>query len=377
MKSIKRYKEPILFLIIFNIPLYFLAKQMGVSNMFNTMMNTAYHLLMETAFFLLAICVVMSAFSYMLNEFGVVALLNRLLSSLMKPLYGLPGAASLGIVLTYLTDNPAILSVADNESYKAYFEEYQLPALTNLGTSFGMGLIVTTFVIGIKPLANDSMISAALIGNLGAVIGSIISTRLMLHFCKKHFGVQKGSINTKAYTENETKSSNKLGDRILKCIIDGGTKGVELGMSIVPGVLVVCTFVFMLTNGPSASGAYTGAAYEGVALLPKIADALNFILQPMFGFKSSECISVPITALGAAGAATGIIPKLYYAGAASPHDIAVFVSMCMCWSGYLSTHLSMMGKLGYTELTGKAILSHTIAGLCAGVVTNWIYVLIM
>lgn len=377
MKSIKRYKEPILFLIIFNIPLYCLAKQMGVSNMFNTMMNTAYHLLMETAFFLLAICVVMSAFSYMLNEFGVVALLNRLLSSLMKPLYGLPGAASLGIVLTYLTDNPAILSVADNESYKAYFEEYQLPALTNLGTSFGMGLIVTTFVIGIKPLANDSMISAALIGNLGAVIGSIISTRLMLHFCKKHFGVQKGSINTKAYTENETKSSGKLGDRILKCIIDGGTKGVELGMSIVPGVLVVCTFVFMLTNGPSASGAYTGAAYEGVALLPKIADALNFILQPMFGFKSSECISVPITALGAAGAATGIIPKLYYAGAASPHDIAVFVSMCMCWSGYLSTHLSMMGKLGYTELTGKAILSHTIAGLCAGVVTNWIYVLIM
>ncbi len=377
MKSIKRYKEPILFLIIFNIPLYFLAKQMGISNMFNTMMNTAYSLLMETAFFLLAICVVMSAFSYMLNEFGVVALLNRLLSSLMKPLYGLPGAASLGIVLTYLTDNPAILSVADNDSYKAYFEEYQLPALTNLGTSFGMGLIVTTFVIGIKPLANDSMISAALIGNLGAVIGSIISTRLMLHFCKKHFGVQKGSINTKAYTENETKSSSKLGDRILKCIIDGGTKGVELGMSIVPGVLVVCTFVFMLTNGPSASGAYTGAAYEGVALLPKIADALNFILQPMFGFKSSECISVPITALGAAGAATGIIPKLYYAGAASPHDIAVFVSMCMCWSGYLSTHLSMMGKLGYTELTGKAILSHTIAGLCAGVVTNWIYVLIM
>lgn len=377
MKSIKRYKEPILFLIIFNIPLYFLAKQMGISNMFNTMMNTAYSLLMETAFFLLAICVVMSAFSYMLNEFGVVALLNRLLSSLMKPLYGLPGAASLGIVLTYLTDNPAILSVADNDSYKAYFEEYQLPALTNLGTSFGMGLIVTTFVIGIKPLANDSMISAALIGNLGAVIGSIISTRLMLHFCKKHFGVQKGSINTKAYTENETKSSSRLGDRILKCIIDGGTKGVELGMSIVPGVLVVCTFVFMLTNGPSASGAYTGAAYEGVALLPKIADALNFILQPMFGFKSSECISVPITALGAAGAATGIIPKLYYAGAASPHDIAVFVSMCMCWSGYLSTHLSMMGKLGYTELTGKAILSHTIAGLCAGVVTNWIYVLIM
>lgn len=376
MNFLKKYKEPLLFLLIFSIPMYYFASVMGLSNMFNTIMNTSYRLLMDTAFFLLAICVVMSAFSYMLNEFGVVALLNKLLSVLMKPLYSLPGAASLGIILTYLTDNPAILSIADNSDYRLYFKEYQLPALTNLGTSFGMGLIVTTFVIGIKPMHGDNMLTAALLGNLGAVVGSIISTRLMLHFCKKHFGILKDSINTNAYTEPDTTSKGKIGNRVLKCIIDGGEKGVELGMSIVPGVLVVCTFVFMITNGPSDSGVYTGAAYEGVAILPKIADALNFILQPLFGFHSNRCISVPITALGAAGAATGIIPKLYYDGFANAHDIAVFVSMCMCWSGYFSTHLSMMSKLGYKELTGKAIISHTIAGLCAGVFTNCLYNLI-
>ncbi len=30
---------------------------------------------------------------------------------------------------------------------KKYFKKYQLPAITNLGTSFGMGLIVSTFMI--------------------------------------------------------------------------------------------------------------------------------------------------------------------------------------------------------------------------------------
>ena len=39
----------------------------------------------------------------MLTEFGVVALINKLLSPLMGVLYGLPGAASIGIVTTYLS----------------------------------------------------------------------------------------------------------------------------------------------------------------------------------------------------------------------------------------------------------------------------------
>lgn len=57
-------------------------------------------------------------------------------------------------------------------------------------------------------------------------------------------------------------------------------------------------------------------------------------------------------------------------------DIAVFTAMCMCWSGYLSTHISMMDSLKCRELTGKAIVSHTVGGLCAGIVAHWIFVLV-
>ncbi len=64
-------------------------------------------------------------------------------------------------------------------------------------------------------------------------------------------------------------------------------------------------------------------------------------------------------------------------GKAVGGDIAVFTAMCMCWSGYLSTHVAMMSSLKVNKLTGKAILSHTIGGLCAGVVANWIFKLVM
>ena len=50
--------------------------------------------------------------------------------------------------------------------------------------------------------------------------------------------------------------------------------------------------------------------------------------------------------------------------------------MCMCWSGYLSTHVSMMSSLGRSDLSGKAIGSHTIGGLIAGIAANWLYKLI-
>lgn len=376
MKGIVKYKEPLLFLLIFTGLMSYLSSVMGLSNMLNTMMNTAYRLLIDTAFYLMAITVVMSAFAQMLSEFGVVALLNHVLAGLMKPIYNLPGAASLGIVLTYLTDNPAILSVAGNLEYRAYFKKYQLPALTNLGTSFGMGLIVTTFVLGLVPQNGENLVNAALLGNVGAIIGSIISTRLMLYFTKKAYGTDDTVLNQGVYKLEEEKEKKSVGARILSGIIDGGTKGVELGMGIIPGVLIVCTFVFLLTNSPSPDGTYTGAAFEGVGLLPAIADKLNFILQPLFGFSSNKGITVPITSLGAAGASLSIVKDLYATGFANAHDVAVFVSMSLCWSGYLSTHVSMMDGLGFKEMTGKAILSHTIGGLCAGIATNWIYTLL-
>ena len=88
----------------------------------------------------------------------------------------------------------------------------------------------------------------------------------------------------------------------------------------------------MLTNGPSEAGTFTGAAYEGIGFLPWLAEKVEFILAPLFGFTSAEGISVPITALGAAGAAIGLIPNLVESGLATGNDSAVFTAMCMCWS---------------------------------------------
>ena len=84
----------------------------------------------------------------------------------------------------------------------------------------------------------------------------------------------------------------------------------------------------------------------------------------------------PDKALGAAGAAIGMAERLVAGGLANAHDVAVFTAMCMCWSGYLSTHVAMMDALKSSHLTGKAILSHTIGGLVAGISANLIFQLI-
>ena len=373
----KRSIEPIIFLVIFLGIFCLIGSQMGAANMLSTMMNTAYALLMDTVFYIMAIAVLAGAVSALLSEFGVVDLINKLVSPLMKPLFGLPGAASLGIITTYLSDNPAILALANDGKFRSYFKKYQLPALTNLGTAFGMGLIVTTFMIGIKSPTGENLVAAALIGNLGAFIGSIVSARLMLHQTAKIFGKDAPCtpLDNVCVDTAETTEKKGVGMRVIECLMGGGKTGVQLGLDIIPGVLIICTMVMMLTNGAPAEG-FTGGAYEGVSFLPWLGDKITFILKPLFGFTSAECIAVPITALGAAGAAIGLVPGMIESGAATAHDIAVFTSMCMCWSGYLSTHVAMMDSLRHSNLTGKAILSHTIGGLCAGVAANWIYQLI-
>lgn len=372
--------EVFIFLAIFVGIFLYLGKAMGAVNMLNTMMNTGYQLLIDTVLYILAIAVLAGAISGLFTEFGVVALINKILSPLMKPLYALPGASIIGVLATYLSDNPAILTLAKQTEFKRYFKKYQFPALTNIGTAFGMGLVITTFMIGIKNPAGGTFIIPALIGNLGAVIGSIVSVRIMLFFTAKTFGKEESCVQSDIEhqmggNERELRSGS-LGNRILGAILDGGKSGVDMGLAIIPGVVVICTLVMMLTNGPSASGEYTGAAYEGIALLPALGDKLRFILEPLFGFTSSKGVAVPITALGAAGAAIGLVPKMVQDGIAVGNDIAVFTAMCMCWSGYLSTHVAMMDSLKCKELTGKAIFSHTIGGLCAGVSAHWIYQII-
>ena len=349
--------------------------------MMKTLMATAYELLLDTVFNIMAIAVIAGALSGIFSEFGVIALLNKLLSPLMKPLYNLPGAAAIGVMTTYLSDNPAILSLAEDRNFKKYFKKFQLPVLCNLGTSFGMGLIVTTFMIGLNS-DGEKIGLAVLIGNIAAVIGSIVSVRMMMHFTKKEFGTTEYCIPLDK-NENMDDLLNKreirdggVGRRLLESMLEGGKNGVDVGLAIIPGVLAICTVVMILTNGPSADGTYTGAAYEGVALLPWLGEKLDFILKPLFGFSSASAVAVPITALGAAGAAIGLVPNMLASGAAHANDVAVFTAMCMCWSGYLSTHVAMMSSLKVSKMTGKAIVSHTIGGLCAGIVANFLFQLL-
>lgn len=353
---------------------------MGGINMINTMMNTAYALLTDTVFYIMSIAVLAGAISGLFSEFGVIAMMNKLLSPLMKPIYDMPGASIIGVFATYLSDNPAILTLAEDKNFRRYFKKYQFPALTNLGTAFGMGLIITAFMIGIPAPNGESFILAVIVGNIGTIIGSIVSTRLMLRYTSKIYGktemcipsddnVSKDDINYRIIR------SGNIGTRFLDSMLTGAKSGVDMGLAIIPGVLIICTIVMMLTNGPSPDG-YTGAAYEGIAFLPWIGEKLKFILVPLFGFSSPEAISVPLTSLGAAGAAIGLIPKMVETGIVHANDIAVFTAMSMCWSGYLSTHVAMMDSLKCSHLTGKAIFSHTIGGLVAGISANWLFKLI-
>ena len=367
---------PVIFLLIMILALVFFSLTMGLSNFLRTVMNTAFALLIDTCFYIMAVAVIMGALASLMGEFGVVEMLNKLLNPLMKPLYGLPGAAALGVVTTYLSDNPAILSLAQDREFRKFFKKYQFYALTNLGTAFGMGIIVSTFMLGLS-VPDGHVLAAVLIGNLGAVIGSIVSTRLMLLQTKKSVGTEEDAEDIPVQLDEETAGirvkKESLGMRVLNAALNGGRSGVDIGLSIIPGVVVVCTLVMLLTKGPAEDGTYTGAAFEGVRLLPLAAEKIRFLLQPLFGFATPEAIAVPITALGSAGAATGIVGELALAGQANAHDIAVFTAMCMCWSGYLSTHASMMQTLKRPDLTGKAILSHTIGGLAAGVAANWLF----
>lgn len=360
------------FMVAFVLLFCIFAIPMGLANAMNTLMNTAYRLLIDVALYSMSIAVLASAISELFSAYGVNSLFNRLLSRWMGPVYGMPGAAAMCIITTYLSDNPTVLTVTANRQYLRYFRAYQIPALTNLGTSFGMGLVVTTFVLGLGSSVPDIGL-VAFCGNLGTIAGSIFSTRLLLALLRR-------TINPDLPAENDETFDHPQEDTcprgLMSVLMSGGRKGMELGFGIIPGILIICTLVMMLTNGPSISGDYTGAAYEGIGLLPAMAEKLNFLLKPLFGFSSAAAIAVPVTAMGSTGAALGLIPSLIQHGQATGSDIAVFTAMCMCWSGYLSTHASIMDVLHCPQFTGKAVMAHTIGGLVAGITAHWSFVLI-
>ena len=382
----KRKKTIVAIICLFAIIAFFtvFAIPMGLANTINTLMNTAFDLLLNTVFYIMALAVIAGALSELMSEFGVVELINRILSPLMKPLFGMPGASALGIVTTYLSDNPAILTLASDNKFRRFFKAYQVPALTNLGTSFGMGLIVTSFMLAFSKQLGGGVIWAALCGNFGTVVGAIVSTRLMLMFMKRQFDKDEPAVFEPEVENNYGRAEKPRGPlHVLNALMDGGKKGVDLGLAIIPGVLIICSIVMMLTKGAPEDGVYTGGAYEGIGALPWLAEKINFLLKPLFGFASNEALGVPVTALGSAGAALPMIREIVIdsvssgiAAKAILNDIAVFTAICMCWSGYLSTHVSMMDALHCNRFTGKAILCHTIGGLCAGIAAHWLFQLV-
>jgi len=367
----------------------YLAYVMGLANMLNTMMHTAHDLLLNTVFYLMAICVLTGALGATFVEFGVVDLFQKVLRPIMKPLFNLPGVASLGAVMTFLSDNPAIISLSQDKRFARYFKKYQLISLTNFGTAFGMGLIVIVFMIG------QGYFAAPFIGLVGAIVGCGISTRLMQRFIVKDYPSYKdeNAISDEEMASLEAEeSSTKEGDdkpadstfiRLLNALLDGGKSGVNIGLAVIPGVLIISTFVMMLTFGPSTEGvdasgnaivAYTGAAYEGTKALPWLASKISFLFKWLFGFTAPELIAFPITALGAVGAALGLIPEFAKSGIIDGNAIAVCTAMGMCWSGYISTHTAMLDSLGYRKLLSRAYVSHFFGGIGAGIVAHWLYV---
>lgn len=347
-----------------------IAYEMGLAPMMKTMMATAHDLLLNTCFFLMAVCVLTGALGRILVEFGVVSMLQKLLQPVMKPIFNLPGVASLGAVMTFLSDNPAIITISKDKEFSKYFKKYQFISLTNFGTAFGMGLLVIIYMISLGYTVEP------LIGFAGAIVGCVVSTRFMQFFILRGYPdfkdqnvvdeVYEEIKNTEAEGKNQQES---LFTRILNAVLDGGKNGVEVGVAIIPGVLVISTLVMMLTFGAGPEG-YDGSAYQGVELLPYLFGKINVVFEWLFGFNDPHLLGFPITALGAVGAALGLLPRFMAEGWVDANAICVFTAIGMCWSGYLSTHTAMLDSLGYRNLTSKAILSHTIGGLVAAIVAH-------
>lgn len=370
----------------------YMASVMGLTNMLNTIMHTAHDLLLNTVFYLMGMCVITGALGKIFVEFGVVDLLQRMLRPIMRPVFNMPGVASLAAVLTFLSDNPAIIALSQDKGFARYFKKYQHVSLVNFGTAFGMGLLVIVFMVG------QGYFLAPFVGFFGAICGCVIATRLMQHFTLKMFPNYKheDAVAVTNYTGGEAlpdvsfsqegddkKNQTGLFVRVLNALLDGGKDGVTIGLAIIPGVLIISTLVMMLTFGGTAEGideagneiiVYTGGAFQGTQLLPWLASQINWAFEWLFGFTAPELVAFPITALGAVGAALGLIPEFAAKGIIDGNAIAVCTAMGMCWSGYLSTDAATLDSLGYRPLVAKAFLSSFVGGICAGIITHWTYV---
>lgn len=370
--------EGFVFIIVFFAVFSYIGNIMGLSNMLNTIMNTAHDLLLQTVFYLMGVVVLSGALSRLFIEFGVVRIFEFSFGRLMRPIFHLPGVSILGAIMPFLSDNPAVLTLAKDPNFCKYFKKYQLISFINYGTAFGMGLIVVVFMLG-KGYAVEP-----LLGVLAAIIGCIISTRIfqkILLSMDPSFdemvpvvtvsAEEKRTLEERRNEMLQAKESTFI--RFLNALLDGGKTGVDLGLAIIPGVVIISTAVFLLTFGPGPDGLYDGSPYQGIAILPALAGKINFIFDWLFGFKHPELIAFPITSLGTVGAALGQVPLFITQGFLDGNVVAVFTAIGISWSGFLSTYSAIFDAIGYRQLTSKAMVIHLISGLIAGVVAHWLY----
>lgn len=354
----------------------YLGRVMGVDKLFSVMMKTAHDVFLNTSLYITGVATLAGAFSYVLSEFGVIALINKILAPIMRPLFGLPGASALGAITCYTSDNPGILALASDEGYSKYFTKAEEMTHVNFGTVFGMGLIVTAYMLSL----GSEYFLAVLIGNIGAILGGVISVRLMLNYGGKIHGETKA--DEKAFHDKKeelrTIRDGSGLERFLNSLLEGANAGFKLGISACAGTMLICAIVMMLTFGPAGeAGEYLGVAYEGVALLPRIGSYFLPLAKVLWGFDHAELLAFPFTALGAVGSAMGLTNGLIEKGLANPNTVATFTGMGICLSGFLSTHIGMLDALGQGKYATKNIVTHLIGGLAAGVIANYLFKLVV
>jgi hypothetical protein len=378
MKKDAVTKETYIVLGVFVFLFVVFSLEMGIANFLSTTIETGYYLLVNVALWIMGVAVLTGAMAGIFSEFGIIALFNKLLKPVIRFFYRLPGVAGIGALSAYLSDNPAVISLYKEREFRKQFKEYQIPVLCNLGTSFGMGLVIAIAFLSLGQKYPGNFFFATGIGVLASIVGSVVSVRLLTYYAKRHFNIAKDDNPIKEASGDElfryAREGNSI-NRLLESALDGGKNGVEIGLQIIPGILIISTFIIIITNQPPIGG-YTGAALEGVGYLPAVGKHLMFIFHPLFGFDSPEAIAFPLTSLGSAGAAIGFVDEFLANGYIDVKDIAVFTAIGTTWSGYLSTHVGMMDALKSRSLTTKAIFSHTIGGLVSGIVANYLYILI-
>ena len=241
-----------------------------------------------------------------------------------------------------------------------------------------MGLIVTTFMLT-QSTSDMPLGMAVLVGNICAIIGGVVSVRLMLRCSKKVYGPDANAIDedTEGYDILKFREvrEGSASERALQALLDGGKTGVQTAMTIIPGVVVICTFIMMLAKTAPVGG-YTGAAYEGIGFFPWAGEKLSFILKPLFGFTDPSGVAFPVTSLASVGASLGIVQDMIASGTAVAKDIAVFTAMGICNAGFITVHVGMMEAIGERDLVKQAIATQFLGGIVAGIAANLMYSLI-